>query len=72
MVTGGADSRAGELAAASEVVPLGVTLCLDGAGCQGIGVSWGQQLLLSLAPGRGGRVAPQVHTPENQHSRPLP
>ena len=31
----GADSRAGELAAASVVVPSGVTLCLGGAGPQG-------------------------------------
>ena len=35
VVTAGADSRAGELAAASGVVPLGVTLCLEGSGPPG-------------------------------------
>ena len=33
VVTGGADSRAGELAATSVVVPPGVTSCLERQGC---------------------------------------
>ena len=77
VVTAGADSRAAQLAAPTVVVPPGVTLYL--------GLSRGltdKQLPLSHTPGRGlgsspgahtwAWAAPQVHTPENQHSRPLP
>ena len=59
VVTAGADSRAGELATASGVVPPGVTLCLGGAGPQGTGVSHDKQLPLSRAPGRGWGISPR-------------
>ena len=64
VVTAGADSRAGELATASRVVPPGVTLCLGEAGPPGNkGLMGGKQLPLSPAPGGGGGAAPPgAHT----------
>ena len=59
VVTAGADSRAGELASTSGVAPPGVTLCLGEAGRQGTRASWGKQLPLSRAPGRGQGSSPR-------------
>ena len=59
VVTVGADSRAGELAATSVVVPPCVTLCLEEAGCQGAEASRGKQLPLSPAPGGGRGISPR-------------
>ena len=59
VVTGGADSRAGGLLAASVVVPPGVTLCLGEAGSQGTGASQDKQLPRSHAPGRGRGSSPR-------------
>ena len=44
VVTMGADSRAGELNAATAVVPPCVTLCLGGSGCQVTEASQDKQL----------------------------
>ena len=71
VVTAGADSRAGELAAASVVVPPCVTLCPGEAKGR---EQASQGVNSSPEPGiqRVAGQLPQVHTPENQHSRPLP
>ena len=70
-VTGGADSRAGGLAADSGVVPPGVTLCLGLSGAPGDRGLRGSTAITEPAPGKGG-ASPQVHTPEHQHSSPSP
>ena len=65
------DSRAGNLATINFVFPLCFTLCLGEVGLLGIKASQDTQLPLSPAPGRGQDSSPR-HTPEDQHSRPLP
>ena len=72
VVTAEADSRAGELATATVVVPPDVTLCLGLSRRQGAGASQNKQLPLNRVHLTGAGQLPQVHTPDNQHSRPLP
>ena len=62
---GECDSKAENLASTIFVFPLCFTMCLAEA-------SQVKQLPRSLAPGGGGGASPPKHTPESQHSRPLP
>ena len=62
VVTAGAESRAGELAAITVVVPPDVTLCLGESSSQGTEASQDKQLPQSCAPGMERGISPDAHT----------